>query len=156
MDNERLDSSLSLNDVDETGGERDNRFVSFFSYTNVFNKKFPLYLAYGMTPEQYWEQDCMLAKYYREADEIKRERRNQEMWLQGMYFYDALMRVSPILRAFGKKGTKPQSYVEEPYAINKKTIKAKNVEREKNQSQKALRYLQAYMVENNKRFDERK
>ena len=56
-----------------------------------------------MTFEQYWEQDCLLVKYYREAEEIRRERKNQEMWLQGMYYYDALMRVSPILRAFAKK-----------------------------------------------------
>lgn len=156
MDTEFLNNSVSTNNIDETGGERINRFVSSFSYTEVFNKKFPLYLSYGMTPEQYWEQDSTLAKYYREADEIKRERKNQEMWLQGMYFYDALMRVSPILRAFGKKGTKPQSYVEEPYAINKKAIKEKDIKREQTQSQKALRYLQAYMVENNKRFEERK
>lgn len=109
-----------------------------------------------MTPEQYWEQDCLLVKYYREAEEIRRERKNQEMWLQGMYYYDALMRVSPILRAFAKKGTKPQPYVEEAYPISKKTIEEKNVKKERINQQKALRYLQAYMVENNKKYEERK
>ncbi|RDY21443.1 hypothetical protein [Criibacterium bergeronii] len=138
------------------GSERDNRFASLFPYTDIFNKKFPYYLSIGMTPEQYWEQDCLLVKYYREAEEIRRERKNQEMWLQGMYYYDALMRVSPILRAFAKKGTKPQPYVEEAYPISKKTIEEKNVKKERNNQQKALRYLQAYTVENNKKFEERK
>jgi hypothetical protein len=32
-----------------------------------------------MTPEQYWDGDSMLAKYYRKADELKRKRRNEEL-----------------------------------------------------------------------------
>ena len=35
------------------------------------------------------------------------------MWLQGMYIYDAISRLSPILRAFAKKGPKAQPYVED-------------------------------------------
>lgn len=110
----------------------------------------------GMTYEQYWEQDCMFVKYYREAEEIRKEKMNQEAWLQGMYIYDALTRVSPILRAFAKKGTKAQPYVEEAYPINKKTIKEHKEKQEQNNQKKGLRYIQAYMVENNKKFEERK
>ena len=71
-----------------------------------------------MTEEQYWDKDCMLVKYYREAEEMRREKFNQEAWLQGMYIYDAIMRLSPILHAFAKKGTKPQPYVDSPYPIS--------------------------------------
>lgn len=157
MDSELLDnSSLSTHEIDEVGSERDNRFVSPFPYTEIFNKKFPYYLSIGMTAEQYWEQDCMFVKYYREAEEIRKERMNQEAWLQGMYFYDALARISPILHAFAKKGTKAQPYVEEAYPINKKMVVEKNINQERIKSQKGIRYLQAYMVENNKKFDERK
>ena len=109
-----------------------------------------------MTEEQYWDRDCLLAKFYREAEEMRKERVNQEAWLQGMYFYDALSRVSPILHAFAKKGTKAQPYVEKPYPITKKAESQEKDKQAQLNSQKGVRYMQAYMVSNNKRFEERK
>lgn len=147
---------LSNDDSADEGSERGNRFASPFPYTDIFEKKFPYYLSIGMTEEQYWDRDCCLVKFYREAEEIRRERVNQELWLQGMYFYDALARVSPILHAFAKKGTKAQPYVEEAYPINKKKMEDAQLKKEKAKSQKGVRYMQAYMVANNKRFEERK
>ena len=133
-----------------------NRFASPRPYTDIFNQKFPYYLSIGMTEEQYWDRDCCLVTFYREAEELRKERFNQEAWLQGMYIYDALARVSPILHAFAKKGTKAQPYVEEAYPISKKTMEDAKTKKEKAKSQKGMRYMQAYMVANNKRFDERK
>lgn len=151
-----VSDSLSNDDSADEGSERGSRFASPFPYTDIFEKKFPYYLSIGMTEEQYWDRDCCLVKFYREAEEIRRERVNQELWLQGMYFYDALARVSPILHAFAKKGTKAQPYVEEAYPINKKKMEDAQLKKEKAKSQKGVRYMQAYMVANNKRFEERK
>lgn len=109
-----------------------------------------------MTEGQYWDKDCTLVKYYRKAEEIRKERINQEMWLQGMYVYDAISRLSPILRAFSKKGTKAQPYVEEAYPINKKTVKKAEIKKEKANSEKGLRYMQAYMTKANKQLEERR
>ena len=67
-----------------------------------------------MTYEQFWEQDCELVKYYRKAAQIKQGLRNQDAWLQGAYFYEALIDAAPVLRAFAKKGTKPALYRESP------------------------------------------
>jgi hypothetical protein len=149
------DSLSNSGSVDE-GSERENRFASPFPYTEIFEKKFPYYLSIGMTEEQYWDKDCCLVKFYREAEELRRERVNQEMWLQGMYIYDAISRLSPILRPFGKKGTKAKPYVEEAYPINKRTMEDAQTKKEMAKSQKGMRYMQAYMVANNKRFEERK
>ena len=55
-----------------------------------------------MTEEQYWDGDCTLTRYYRKADDLRTERVNREMWLQGMYIYDAVSILSPILRSFAK------------------------------------------------------
>ena len=90
------------------------------TYTEKFNELFPYYLSLGMTEEQYWDRDCLLVKAFRKAEELKTDRKNQEMWLQGAYIYEALCRVSPILHAFAKKGTKPVPYLAEPFAINEK------------------------------------
>lgn len=100
-----VSDSLSDESADE-GSERENRFASPFPYTEIFYKKFPYYLSIGMTEEQYWDRDSTLVKYYREAEELRQEKFNQEAWLQGMYVYDALARIAPILHAFAKKGTK--------------------------------------------------
>lgn len=152
-----VSDSLS-NDIDsaDKGSERNNRSASPFPYTEVFEKKFPYYLSIGMTEEQYWDRDCCLVKFYREAEELRKERVNHEAWLQGMYIYDALGRISPILRAFAKKGTKPQPYMEEAYPITKKTMEDAKTKKERVNQQKGLRYMQAYMVSNNQRFEGRK
>lgn len=148
-----VSDSLSNDKSTDEGSERENRFASPFPYTDIFNSKFPYYLSIGMTEEQYWDRDCCLVKFYREAEDLRKERMNQEAWLQGMYFYDALARVSPILHAFAKKGTKAQPYVEEAYPISKKTMDKAKLKKEKATSNKGLQYMQAYMVKNNKRFE---
>lgn len=147
-----VSDSLSNDKSVDKGSERENRSASPFPYTDIFNDKFPYYLSIGMTEEQYWDRDCCLVKSYRKAEELRRERVNQELWLQGMYFYDALARISPILHAFAKKGTKAQPYVEEAYPINKKKMEDVKVKKEKAKSEKGVRYMQAYMVKNNQRF----
>lgn len=114
------------------GGE--SKGFAALSYTEVFYNHLPYYLAIGMTPEQFWDGDCRLTESYRRADELKQRRRNQDLWLQGMYFYEALCDVSPILQAFAKKGTKPTPYSPEPYAVTEKQVK------EKKERQERLRY----------------
>lgn len=131
------------------GGERKNRSAPF-SYAEVFDAKFPYYLSIGMTEEQYWDRDCTLTRAYRKAEELRRERANQEMWLQGMYVYDAISRLTPILHPFAKKGTKAQPYAEEPYAITKKTAQEAKQRKEKAAAEKGLRYMQAYMAQTRK------
>ena len=132
------------------------RFPSRFPYTELFEKKFPFYLSIGMTEEQYWDKDPMLAKYYREAENLRKEQRNQELWLQGMYIYDAIARLSPILRPFAKKGTKAQPYLEEPYPISQKSQDDVKARKEEERKLKAKRYMETYMVKANKHFEERK
>ena len=133
------------------GSERDSS-LPFFTYTERFYELFPYYLAIGMTPEQYWEGDPALAKYYRKADEIKLERQNQALWLQGMYIYEAICDVSPILQAFAKKGSKPFPYTDKPYPLNDKQRKRDKVEKEKAVSDKGKKFMEAFMKLNNSRF----
>ena len=123
------------------------------SYTSVFYDQFPYYLSIGMTPEQYWDGDSMLAKYYRKADELRKKRRNEELWLQGMYVYEALCDVAPVLHAFAKRGTKPVPYPDHPYAltVNDREEEKKLIERR--EREKARRYMEAKMAAINKRFN---
>ena len=148
MDSELVSSSLSA-----TGGSEQNSSAPSFTYTEKFYELFPYYLSIGMTPEQYWDGDCTLTKYYRKADEIRKERRNEELWLQGMYIYEALCDVSPIFHAFAKKGTKPQPYSEQPYVITAAQQKRAEEERARRLVEKGKRFMNAIMKANNKRFE---
>ena len=134
------------------GGERDNRPAPLSTYTERFYEAFPYYLSVGMTPEQYWDGDPSLPKYYRKADEIRNERRNQELWLQGMYFYEAICDAAPILHAFAKKGTKPHPYATMPYALTPKQRKEEKTVKANQEREKGKRYMEAFMLSNNKRF----
>lgn len=79
---------------------------------------FPYYLVMGMTSEQFWEQDCSLVKAYRKAFQVKQERENYLAWLNGLYVFEALTDVSPILHAFAKSGTTARPYPEKPYEFD--------------------------------------
>lgn len=105
-----------------------------------------------MTEEQYWDKDCLLVKYFREAEELRIQKANQQAWLQGKYIYDALACVSPIFRSFSKKGTKATPYLEEAYPIGKEAIKMAEEKKKKQTYDKAKLYMETYMANYNKKF----
>ena len=79
-----------------------------------------------------------MVRAYRKAQEFKDKRKNQELWLQGMYVYEAICDVSPILHAFAKKGTKPEPYAKEPYPITEADIRERE-EREARARQERIK-----------------
>lgn len=123
------------------------------SYREKFEELFPFYLSLGMTEEQYWDKDSQLVVYYRKAEELRTSRTNQELWLQGAYFYEALTRVSPLLHAFAKKGTKPIPYMAEPFAISEKQAEYQQQEKEKKVYDKGKALMEGFMAKHNKKFE---
>lgn len=134
------------------GSESVNRSNASFSFTEIFEKRFPYYLSIGMSERQYWDGDCSLTRSYREAERLRKQRVNEEMWLQGMYIYDAIGRLSPILRAFSKKGTKPEPYVSEAYPINKKTMNEAKTRKDMKVYSKGLARMQSFMAKGKEKF----
>ncbi len=124
------------------------------TYTEQFYEVFPYYLSIGMTYEQFWDGDPMLCKYYREAEEIRNEKKNQELWLQGMYIYEAIADLSPVLHAFAKKGTKPQPYTDTPYPITKKQRERIKAEKERQMFEKGKRFMETLLQQTNEKFKE--
>ena len=134
-------------------GERNVR-SPFLTYTEQFYEVFPYYLSIGMTDEQFWDGDPHLAKYYRQADELRIERRNQELWLQGLYVYEAMCDVAPIMHAMAKKGTKARPYPEQPYAITEKQRKQEAEGKERAIANKGKRMMEMFMRQTNKHYGE--
>ena len=87
----------------------------------------------GMTYEQFWHDDPWIAKYIREAfkesEKRKRDHDNYLCFVQGSYFNDALICVTPLLHAFRKNNAKPVPYHKEPYRLNVET-EEENAEKE--------------------------
>lgn len=72
-----------------------------------------------MTWDQYWHGDCEMVKFYRKADRIRNMKKNHELWLQGMYIYEAIGDMAPVLRAsFDGKSRKPIEYPTMPYPLD--------------------------------------
>jgi predicted metal-dependent peptidase len=75
----------------------------------------PYYIAIGMTMDEYWNASPYLVRYYREAHKMRIEQRNQELWLQGLYIYNAFGVV--LANAFSKKGRTKEKYMEKPIEL---------------------------------------
>ena len=119
------------------------------SIEKQFNQALPYYITIGMTPEQFWDGDVELVKAYRKAYEYKKQEWNIQAYLNGMYVYDALLRVSPIFHAFAKKGTKPMQYREQPIEIF-----TSEKEKQKTEIDKS-RDMQLRMIEKFKKINRR-
>lgn len=120
------------------GGELLNSPPEIKSGTELFWEHFPYYLSIGMTSKEYWEGDSSLVKYYREAYKLRSERQDFNAWLQGLYIYEALCDVSPVLHAFAKSGTMPLPYPKKPYGYGEtKQTEIEKKQEEENERLKA-------------------
>ena len=88
------------------------------SLYSAFLEMEPYYLAIGMTHDQFWDGDPYLVHVFREAYDLKREMRNQELWLQGLYFSKALqVELYNFGQGFSKQKRAPKKYIDRPIRI---------------------------------------
>ena len=90
-----------------------------------------------MSFEQFWCDSPELVIAYRKADEIKKRRANEELWLSGIYMMEAL--ASTVGNMFSK-GSKHE-YPSEPKPI---TVSEANALREREQKAKMERIKAAF------------
>ena len=77
------------------------------TFTEIFEELFPAYLAMGMTWTQFWIDEPKLTIAYRKADAIRKRRKNEELWLQGIYVAEALSATVGNMFSKGAKNTYP-------------------------------------------------
>jgi hypothetical protein len=83
------------------------------TFTEIFEEAFPSYLAMGMSWTQFWIDEPELAVAYRKSEMIRKRRKNEELWLEGVYVAEALR--ATVGNMFNK-GQKNQ-YPAEPFPI---------------------------------------
>lgn len=88
--------------TDNDGDGRENR-PSPLRYTKIFEEECGYYLSIGMTYLDYWDGDSTMVKYYRDKHKRELERQNFNHWMQGLYFYEALIDASPVFNPLSEK-----------------------------------------------------
>ena len=91
----------------------------------------------GMSYEQFWYEDVEMTRAYMKAFEIKDKRESKikrwTIWEQGLYIYEALCDVSPILRAFSK-AKKPLPYPSKPHGIDEEEQTQEEIKKKKEET----------------------
>lgn len=149
MDGERVTSSSD--ESTETGRDGSDPTLT---YTKVFKDVLPYYLSIGMSATEFWKGDVFLAKAYRQADKMREDRLNQQLWLQGMYIYEAICDASPVFNPYAKRGTKPHPYPTQPYAIHAPTKKEQE-NKEKEQMEKMKKAMDMFATKTNSRLKQK-
>lgn len=94
-------------------------------------------MSLGMTYDEFWNQNVDMTRAYRKADEFKRRRENEVLWLQGIYVRDAL--ICTVGNMFSGKSAKKQEYPKEPYPITDLELR----EREEREAQLREEHIKA-------------
>ena len=92
-----------------------------------------------MSYEQFWDGDPRLVIAYRKAEDLRRKRMNEELWLGGIYTCEALL--ATVGNMFSKKGSTKHEYPAEPKPI---TISELEERKEREQRAKIERIKAAF------------
>lgn len=95
----------------------------------MLDKLCPYYMMIGVSYDEFWNGDYTRLKYYEECHRLEIEKRNQELWLQGLYNYAAL--TTALANAFAKKGSHPKEYLDKPIRITPMNEDEKEQEKKK-------------------------
>lgn len=104
----------------------------------LFEADAPYYLSLGMSYGDYWYGDVWMIEAVREADKRNRQRKSEEMWLQGVYVFNAVS--AALANAFRGKGKPPYEYMEEPVRVVPYTEAEKEARAER-ERQKVIEYF---------------
>lgn len=69
----------------------------------------------GISEGEFWKLNIRKLRPYLIAEDMKREKENYMLWLQGIYFMKAVNVV--VGNALAKRGSKPLEYFKEPVRI---------------------------------------
>lgn len=139
--------------------EENDKKVEYAFLTDIFEELCPFFISIGMTYKEFWEDDVTIPKSYLKAYKMKIQREQEinewRMWKQGVYVYEALCDVSPILHAFSKKGTKPLPYPSKPYGLeeNKEKTEEQKQKEAENERLKAIIAFNAWEKATRKHFE---
>ena len=100
---------------------------------NYLNDLCAYALSIGMSYEQYWYEDPALINIYIKAEKHRQRKRNNEMWIQGLYIYNAVGGLIHLANPFSKEH-RAKPYLKQPIALTKE-------EQEEQEQEKLERFI---------------
>ena len=82
-------------------------------FGDVLDKLCAYYMAMGVSADEYWNGDYTMLKFYAEKHRLAVEQQNEQLWLQGVYFYEAI--AVALANAFSKHSN--AKYPDKPYRL---------------------------------------
>lgn len=128
---------------------------SEITLSEFFIKMFPVYMAMGMSYDEYWNGPCWLARAYREAHQMKQRQDEWARWRQAAYIFDALLCASPMMKPF-VKDAKPGKFPDEPWPLTQKEADERQEAKDRENYKKALAQRRAASDAEKKRREEAK
>lgn len=101
-------------------------------------------MALGVPCDEFWDGDYTRLKYYVDKHRIAVEQQNEQLWLQGVYFYEALS--VALAQAFSKHSQ--AKYPEKPYRLTPLSEEEQELE-----NQKKVEEFRAQLMAAGRRFD---
>ena len=101
----------------------------------------PYFMMCGMTWSEFWFEDLDRLRFYANKHKLDIERRNQELWLQGIYIQEAVAAV------FDSKHI--AKYPEKPHRITPMTPEEQEAE-----NKRKVEQFRAYFEEHKRRWDD--
>ena len=83
------------------------------------------------------------------------KRKNEELYLQGRYVYEAIGAFAEILPAFPKKGAKIHPYLEEPYPLTEAELLAREEQKNKEKMEAIKQRMFAMSMQINAKMGEK-
>ena len=111
------------------------------TFTEIMEEQCPLYMAMGMSYDEYWNGEMERAKFYREAFKLKKKQDNEKLWLQGAYIYNVLHDIYPLFNAWAE-GAEVQPYMEFPLPLDEEERKAQETAKAKEEMERTRTYLE--------------
>lgn len=120
-------------------------------FTELLERQCPIYMAMGMTYDEYWNDDVEKAVYYRRAFKLKKKQKNHWLWLQGAYVYRILQNIYPLYNAWAQ--AQPEPYLDFPIPLDAQEEKETENERMKRQMMEMQDYMERQMARQQKGED---
>ena len=129
---EDLSGASSFSDVDLNAPQSE--------FGKYLDQICPYYMSWGMTWDEFWYESIDRLQAYWQANQFSIERRNQELWLQGLYSRSA------VASCLDKKF----KYPEKPQRVTEMTDAEAEAE-----SKRKLEHMRTVLNEHKRRWDAR-
>lgn len=97
------------------------------SLSDALDKLCVYYMSIGVSYDEFWHGDYTKLKYYVRLHNLNVERQNEQLWLQGMYFYEGFC--AALSKAFNKHSN--AKYPDKPHRLTPLTEDEQELEKKK-------------------------